>query len=72
MTQSQLMEQEFDETWLNKIRQQKFQWHNSEWLQYITAEKTGSLGDESEFERDGEDESLDGYLVQKSRGILAS
>jgi hypothetical protein len=27
-----------DESWVAKIRQQKFQWHNSEWLQLISQE----------------------------------
>ncbi|KAJ3293590.1 Kinesin-associated protein 3 [Borealophlyctis nickersoniae] len=36
---------EIDEEWVKKIRQQKFQWHNSEWLQLITqASLHGSEG----------------------------
>jgi hypothetical protein len=35
---------EMDENWVSRIRQQKFQWHNSEWLQMIAQSSELSTG----------------------------
>ncbi|KAI8809755.1 kinesin-associated protein-domain-containing protein [Cladochytrium replicatum] len=47
---------EIDEDWVKKIRQQKFQWHNSEWLQVLAQNHTGNNDqDDEEEEEEGSD-----------------
>jgi hypothetical protein len=57
--------QEIDEEWVSKIKQQKFQWHNSEYLGILASGGDHNMADEMDMAESDEEEDEDEMMYAR-------
>lgn len=55
---------EFDEVWAKRIQKEKFQWHNSQWLEMVQTQggREGDIGEDDPYLFGGPDDNFSAYV----------